>query len=250
MEPLKEYIKRYRVLVANFGYLSLLQICNLAIPLITYPYLVRVLGEETYGTIVYAQAVVAYLAIFVNWGFNISATKSISIHRDNPAKVDQIFSSVYVAKTCFLFLVFGVLWLLFLIPSIGAYKLLYLFSMWMCIYEWLFPVWFFQGMERMKYIAIFSFIGRLIFISLIFVVVKNTDDYLWVPIINGIGAILTSLVAIYVVVSRFSVSFRWPSFVALRFYTKESTKLLMTSITGIVKDRTNTVIIYLSLIKI
>ena len=54
MESIREYIKRYRVLVDNFGYLSLLQLCNLVIPLITYPYLVRVLGEETYGTVVYA----------------------------------------------------------------------------------------------------------------------------------------------------------------------------------------------------
>ena len=243
METLREYIRRYRVLVANFGYLSLLQVCNLVIPLITYPYLVRVLGEEIYGTVVYAQAIVAYLAIFVNWGFNISATKSISIHRDNPAKIDQIFSSVYIAKTFFLLLVFGALWGLFLIPGIREYKLLYLLSMWMCIYEWLFPVWFFQGMERMKYIAIFSFIGRLIFVSVIFVLVKNADDYLWVPIINGVGAILTSLAAIYIVVHDFSVSFRWPSWRILLFHTKESTKLLMTSITGIVKDRTNTVII-------
>ena len=243
VESIREYIKRYRVLVDNFGYLSLLQLCNLVIPLITYPYLVRVLGEETYGTVVYAQAIVAYLAIFVNWGFNISATKSISIHRDNPAKVDRIFSSVYIAKTFFLLLVFGVLWLMFLIPNIGRYKLLYLLSMWMCVYEWLFPVWFFQGVERMKYIAIFSFVGRLIFIAFIFFLVKTADDYLWVPVINGVGAIITSLAAIYIVVHKFSVSFRWPSWRALFFYTKESTKLLMTSITGIVKDRTNTVII-------
>ncbi|MDE6445924.1 MAG: oligosaccharide flippase family protein [Alistipes sp.] len=243
VESIKEYIKRYRVLVDNFGYLSLLQLCNLIIPLITYPYLVRVLGEETYGTVVYAQAIVAYLAIFVNWGFNISATKSISIYRDDPVKVSQIFSSVYVAKTFFLILVFGVLWLLFLVPEIGRYRALYLLSMWMCVYEWLFPVWYFQGVERMKYIAIFSFVGRLIFVSFIFFVVKSPDDYLWVPIINGVGAIVTSLAAIHIVVNKFSVSFHWPSRQVLLFHTKESTKLLMTSITGIVKDRTNTVII-------
>lgn len=58
-----EYIHRYKTLVENFGYLSLLQICNLLIPLITYPYLVNVLGEEVYGTIVYAQAIVTYLSV-------------------------------------------------------------------------------------------------------------------------------------------------------------------------------------------
>lgn len=243
MEKVVEYIKRYKVLIANFGYLTLLQVCNLLIPLITYPYLVRVLGEEVYGTIIYAQAIVTYLSVFVNWGFNISATKSISIHRDNPIKVNQIFSSVYIAKTFFLLVVFFVLFLLFLFPNIGIYKNLYLLSMWLCIYEWLFPVWFFQGMEKMKYIAILSFVSRLIFIAFIFWLVKEETDYLWVPFLNGIGAIITSLLAILIVVRKFSVSFHWQPFRILFFYTKDSTKLLLTSITGIIKDRTNTVII-------
>lgn len=231
------------MLIENFGYLSLLQVCNLLIPLITYPYLVHVLGEGVYGTIIYAQAIITYLSVFVNWGFNISATKSISIHRDNLTKVNQIFSSVYIAKTFFLLVVFLVLFLLFLFPDIGKYKSLYLLSMWLCVYEWLFPVWFFQGMEKMKYIAIFSFTGRLIFIASIFWLVKEKEDYLWVPFLNGIGAVITSLIAIFIVLRKFSVSFHWQSFRTLFFYTKDSTKLLMTSITGIIKDRTNTVII-------
>lgn len=243
MYRIAEYIKRYKVLIENFGYLSLLQVCNLLIPLITYPYLVCVLGEEIYGTIVYVQAIITYLSVFVNWGFNISATKSISIHRDNSVKVNQIFSSVYIAKTFFLLVVFLVLFILFLFPDVRKYKSLYLLSMWLCVYEWLFPVWFFQGMEKMKYIAIFSFVSRLIFIVFIFWVVKRKEDYLWVPFLNGIGAIVTSLIAIYIVLRKFSVSFHWQPFRTLLFYTKDSTKLLMTSITGIIKDRTNTVII-------
>lgn len=81
-----EYIYKYKTLVENFGYLTLLQICNLLIPLITYPYLINTLGKDLYGVIIYSQAIVSYLSIFVNWGFNISATKSISINRDNPKK--------------------------------------------------------------------------------------------------------------------------------------------------------------------
>lgn len=115
--------------------------------------------------------------------------------------------------------------------------------MWQCIYECLFPICFFQGIEKMKYIAIFSFIGRVVFILLIFIWVTTPQDYLLVPLINGIGAIITSLIAIYILIYKFKIKFRWQSLATIFYHTKDSTKLLLTSITGIVKDRTNTIVI-------
>lgn len=101
----------------------------------------------------------------------------------------------------------------------------------------------FQGIEKMKYIAIFSFIGRVVFILLIFIWVTTPQDYLLVPLINGIGAIITSLIAIYILIYKFKIKFRWQSLATIFYHTKDSTKLLLTSITGIVKDRTNTIVI-------
>lgn len=243
VKNISDYIHRYKTLVENFGYLTLLQICNLLIPLVTYPYLINTLGKDLYGIIIYSQAIISYLSIFVNWGFNISATKSISINRDNPEMINEIASVVYSVKSFLLIIVFGVLFLMFLFPEIQKYKLLYLLSMWQCVYECLFPVWFFQGIEKMKYIAIFSFVGRLVFVLLIFLCVTTPEDYLLVPLINGIGAIVTSFIAIYILLYQFKVRLKWQSFTIVFCHTKDSTKLLLTSITGIVKDKTNTIVI-------
>lgn len=243
VKNISDYIYRYKTLIENFGYLTLLQICNLLIPLVTYPYLINTLGKNLYGVIIYSQAIVSYLVIFVNWGFNISATKYISINREDSKKINEIVSVVYIVKTLLLIIVFGFLFLIFLFPEIREYKLLYIFSMWQCIYECLFPIWFFQGIEKMKYIAIFSFIGRVVFILLIFIWVTTPQDYLLVPLINGIGAIITSLIAIYILIYKFKIKFRWQSLATIFYHTKDSTKLLLTSITGIVKDRTNTIVI-------
>ena len=81
-------------LIRNFSYLSLLQVFNLILPLIVYPYLIRVLGKETYGLVVFAQSLVFYLVILVGFGFNISATKEVSIHRNDSKKLGEIVSSV------------------------------------------------------------------------------------------------------------------------------------------------------------
>ena len=64
-----------KMLLANFTYLSIIEIIGLLLPLITFPYLIRTIGAQKYGIIVFAQTIVAYLVMIVNFGFNVSATR-------------------------------------------------------------------------------------------------------------------------------------------------------------------------------
>ena len=80
-------------IVKNFSYLAVLQVFNLAIPLVTLPYLITVLGRENYGLIVFSQTLVSYFLILINFGFNIIATKEVSLHRDDEKKLSKNFSA-------------------------------------------------------------------------------------------------------------------------------------------------------------
>ena len=65
---LKINTERNRTLVQNTSYITILQVFNVIAPLITYPYLVRVIGRDMYGVFITAQVLVSYISLFVIWG--------------------------------------------------------------------------------------------------------------------------------------------------------------------------------------
>ena len=75
-----------------------MQIGNFLLPLIAFPYLVRVLGPEKYGLITFALAFVQYFALLIDYGFNYTATREIAVNRDDKDKTSSIFSTVLVIK--------------------------------------------------------------------------------------------------------------------------------------------------------
>lgn len=244
LKRVKKAVKKNETLVQNFSYLSILQIFNLLVPLITYPYLIRVLGKETYGLVVFSQAVVGYLSLLISFGFSISATKFISINRNCKEKLNEIFSNIFILKgLIFLFSV--------IIFSIGLnfisedknYKLLFYLTLYLCIYEWVFPVWFFQGMEKMKYITVLNVVSRGVFLILVFVLIENKNDYLLYPIISGIGVILASVMALLIIFLKYKVRFVKPTFKSLKFYFNDSVPIFISNLSSRIFAGSNKVIV-------
>lgn len=82
----RKTIQKNKTLFENFISLSLLQGLDYIFPLITLPYLVRVLGPEKYGLTAFAAALAGYFMIITNYGFNYSAVRDIAIIREDEKK--------------------------------------------------------------------------------------------------------------------------------------------------------------------
>src|SRR5690554_1138812 len=142
--------EKKRVL-ANIFSLSVLQGVSYLLPLITFPYLVRVLGMESFGILAFATAVTAYFIAVTDYGFNLSATKDISVSRTDQQEVNRIFSAVMMIKLILTVLCFFVLIvLLVMIEQFRENWQMFMLTFGMVIGQAIFPVWLFQGMERMK----------------------------------------------------------------------------------------------------
>jgi len=206
-----------RVVMDNIASLSALQAVTYILPIVILPYLFRVIGPEKFGLIAFAQAFVQYFMILTDYGFSISATKEISIHRHEHAKVCQAFSAVMTVKMGLAFLSLLVLSaIVYFIPKFRNDWSVYVLSFGAVVGNTIFPIWFFQGTEKMKYIANLNIIGGITFAFFIFLFVKGPKDYLMVPLANSCVFLITGVLGQYIVFRRFRVSFKFPGYENLR----------------------------------
>ncbi len=201
----------HKILIKNFSSLTILQISNYLFPLITFPYLVRVLGPEKFGLINFAAALVAYFTVLTDYGFNLSATREISIHRKDIEKVSSLFSNVMTTKLI-LFIAGAIVFLplLFLIPKFSADYPIYLGTYLFVFGSVLFPVWFFQGMEQMKYITIINICVKALWLVSIFVFIKSSADVLLLVFLNSGSLIIIGVISLIVIKKKFNVFFKRP----------------------------------------
>jgi len=231
-------------ILSNFLSLTILKALNYILPLITFPYLVRVLGVDKFGLLSMAIAVVAYFVIIVNYGFELSATKKISLNRDNLNKLSEIYSSVLSIRL--LLLVFSFLVYIIIIFSFEVFReyyVVYLFTFGTVVGQALFPVWFFQGIEQMKYITILNIISKSIFTLAIFVFIQEESHYYLVPIFTSLGFIFVGITSLYIVNKKFNIKFKFQNIVTLKYYFLDGWHIFLSRFYLNLYTTTNTVLL-------
>ena len=218
-------------LLSNFFSLSILQAFTYILPLLTLPYLVRVLGAETFGLVMFAQAFIMFFNVLVDYGFSLSATREISVHRNDIDKITEIFSSVMIIKIGLIVISFVLLSIIvFSFEKFSVnWELYYLTFLWV-IGQALFPIWYFQGMEKMKYITIVNIVSKLIFTALIFIVIQDESDYIYVPLVNGIGFLVGGLISLWIIHKQFAQSFKFYNFIILKKYFYDSSQFFLSRV--------------------
>jgi PST family polysaccharide transporter len=233
-----------KVLLSNFFSLSILQGANFILPLLAMPYLIRVLGVELYGLLAFATASIMYFMILSDYGFNLTATREISIHRESKNKVIEIFSAVIIIK--FLLLILGFLLLTILVFTFDRLRetwLIYYLTFGMVLGEVLFPIWFFQGMEKMKYISLLNILAKTFFLIAIFIFVQEKADYYLVPLFNSIGFIIAGIISLYYIKKEFDVSFKMQSINTLRYYFKDGWHIFISRIAVVLYTSSNILVL-------
>ena len=189
---------KYKVIVHNTTYLSVLEILKMVMPFVALPYLISTVGADKYGLVVFAQAIISYFIIFINFGLDVSAVKNVSINRSDNEKLSEVVSSVLIIKAFLFILSFLALGVLLLcVKQFRDNYVLFLLSFLSCLSEILFPVWFYQGVEKMKYITLIRFTSIFFYTVTVFIFIKNESDYLLIPLLQSLGWLLSGGISFF-----------------------------------------------------
>ena len=244
MSQLFEQIQPYKNLLKNFTSLSVLQLTNYLFPIIVLPYVVRILGPDKYGLVQFAAAFNAYFLLLCDYSFGLTGTRLISQHRNDSQKLSEIFSSIIFIKIIFYIITF--LLLVILIYSIERFHeewLVYLFSSGMVLGSVLSPLWYFQGIEQMKYITMLQVASRTIATIFIFILIQTNSDYLILVIINSSSQLAIGLSGLIVCILKFKIQISFPGSDRIMKLLKEGWNIFLSSISINVYTTSNTFVL-------
>ncbi|MBI6119535.1 oligosaccharide flippase family protein [Salegentibacter maritimus] len=200
--------KDNRTLIENFFSLSALQVVGLILPLITLPYVLRVVGFSNYGIIVLAASLIAYFQSVTDFSFKITATRDVAIFKHNQKKLNLIYSKVITIKAIFLLLSYLLITVIVLVyPPFREEMLVFFLSMPLLLGYALFPEWFFQGIEKMKYITFLNIGIKVFFTVCVFIFLKQKEDYWIYPFLQSAGFVGAGLVGQIILLRKYKLKF-------------------------------------------
>jgi polysaccharide transporter, PST family len=186
------------ILIYNFFSAGIVQGIITLLQLLVIPYTLKKIGIDGFGVVAVAQVVMLYLSGFADYGFNQTATRDVSLYRSDKKALSRIFFKVLFTKLVLCFFAFILLLILLLcVPFFRAHTLLYLAAFVFVIGQSSLVTWFFQGLEKMRFIALLTLSGRVIFVALVFGFLKNTQqDFLFLFFL-GTGTLIAGLISIF-----------------------------------------------------
>lgn len=240
---IQKRVSQHKSFIESFFSLSILNGLNVLLPLITLPYMLRIIGPEKYGMYLYVYAIIQYVLLITAYGFNYSATKQIVFFKEQPNKIIEIYNSV-IACRLLLFLA-GIVLLLVLSPLLfnsNIEIIMMLMGLGIILGDIFVPTWLFQGMEKMRYLTIVNASAKILFTILIFTIIKKPEDFVFIILLNSCGFLLSGVLSTIIAIKSFHLRLSIPTWTSIKFQIKDGWALFCSTI-GINLYRESNIII-------
>lgn len=201
-------ISEKKALTRNILSLSVVQIANNVLPLLSVPVISRIIGPDKFGAINFAASFVGYFVLLIGYGFDLSATRRIAADPHNEELRNRVFSEVFYIQAALLILSACIFTgLLITVPLFRLESLLMIFSFLICISALFTQNWLFLAMQDMPKVAFFNLVTKLLFTVFILVFIRHKEDYVLQPLIIGVIQIGVSLMSFFWAYRKYRLRF-------------------------------------------
>ena len=244
LQEFKKIFINNKKIAENYFFMTLLLVLNSFFGLLIYPYLIRTLGAESYGIYIFASTVVNYFICFIGFGFDMYGVRLIA---ENPFSIETKSKVLSIIFTTKLYLeaisVIFALVAVFIFPILRAYFWVYIVCFATTLLNIFFPIWYFQGMQKMRVVSYIQLLFKLLSLPFIFIWVKAPDDLLLFTIIMTSSSLLGAFYAFVHLLVFEKLKITLVSIKDSLVYIKESQYFFYTNFLNMMKIQTINLII-------
>lgn len=236
--------REVRIVFENFFFINILNITQYIFPFILIPYLIIKLEAQNYGIYAFSFAVYQYFILFVSYGIDLYGVRKIALVANSIEDRNRVFSifltlRVLIALISILILIILCLW----ISPFKDYRVVFIAGIGVILGTAIIPVYFFQGMEKMKFFTIISFFSRLLSMLLIFLFVNSSTDLVFVNISYSIGYLANAVFSLMILHKYFNFRFFPPNLDQLKNQFKENWHIFLSTLGMSFYRESNTIIL-------
>lgn len=234
--------------VENVVMLYIFTFAKLIFPLLTLPYLTRVLSEDSYGVVSYVKSFMIYMQLIIDFGFILSAVKDIVKVQNNREEVGYIAGHTFLAKCLLIIITFILLCIFCVTIPILRTNLFYTMLSFAAVALTAFlPDFLFRGLEKMGFITLTFVVMKGISTAMTFVFVTNDNTIMYIPLFELIGTLLAVIIG-WVLIFLSKIRVRIKSFKTTLRMLKESSTYFFSNFATTALGALNTIVIGIVLI--
>ena len=217
--------------IQNFIFLAIIQSSNMLISLISMPILIHSIGVDQFGMVNLAFSVIIILNVVVVFGYSLAGPREVALAGQDKNALSHIASNIFSAKILLAAISsLGILIAIFGFNLFQSYQEILIFSILLLFSEATLPLWFFQGLEKMKLVSIANIFSKLIYLTGIVLFIHIPEQAKWVNFVLGFSGLVVNILLLGYIQAFLGIRFYRPEFFAIWNNLKNNILLFFSSL--------------------
>ena len=181
----------------NIFYSTILTTANYIFPLLTYPYVSRVLGVDKIGICNFVDSIINYFVLFSMLGVGIVGIREIAKNKNDKECLNKTFNSLFFLNTLSTTIMLVLLIIAInIVPKLNEHKELMYIGAFKLVFNYLLIEWLYKGLEDFKFITNRTVIIRCLYVISVFIFIHDVNDYKLYYLLMALMVVLNSIVNI------------------------------------------------------